>query len=195
MPSSPDAPPASSLLDVGSLSDIETPRLRLEPLATVHAEPMFSVLSDPLLHAYLDSPPPDSIEQLRQSYVRLSAGVSPDGSQRWLNWIVVLPGVGPIGFVQATVVGASAWIGYLLGRAHWSRGYATEATRAMLGHLASVHETSLFRATVEVANSRSITLLQGLGFRLAEADELATQSLSPSERLYVKHAAAGSKER
>jgi ribosomal-protein-alanine N-acetyltransferase len=169
-----------------------TARLRLEPLTVAHAEPMFPVLSDPSLYLFLDSSPPESVELLRERYAKLEAGVSPDGSQCWLNWIVVLPSEGPIGFVQATVVGTTAWVAYFLGKAHWSRGYATEATNAMLSHLCSVYETSLFRATVELANSRSIALLRGLGFGLAGSNDLGSRSLSPTECLFVKHASSGS---
>jgi len=129
---------------------------------------MFLVLSEPSLHSFLDSGPPSSVAELSERYARLEARVSPDGSQLWLNWVLVLPGHGPIGFVQATVVGSTAWIAYLVARPHWSRGYAVEATGAMLGHVASTHKVSLFRATAEVANVRSTALLQRLGFLLGK---------------------------
>lgn len=174
------------------MHNIETTRLLLEPLTVAHAERMFLILSEPSLHSFLDSSLPESVDSLRERYAKLEARVSPDGSQRWLNWIVVLPREGPIGFVQATVVGKTAWVAYLLGRAHWSHGYAAEGTSALLNHLASVYEISLFRATVELANSRSIALLESLGFRSAMYSELASLSLSVTERSYVKIAGAGS---
>jgi ribosomal-protein-alanine N-acetyltransferase len=170
------------------LHDIQTARLLLEPLVASHAEAMFSVLSEPSLHIHIDSSPPESVDALRQRYIKLEARASPDRSQLWLNWAVVSPGVGPIGFVQATVVGTTAWVAYLLGREYWARGYASEATFAMLGYLASVHQTSLFKATVEVENSNSVALLRRIGFRLANSSELAGVNLSPTERLYVKNA-------
>ena len=155
-----------------------------------HAQGMFPVLADPALYAFLDSPPPESLAALVARYARLEGGVSPDGTQRWLNWIVVLPGEGPIGFVQATVAGQVAWVAYLLGQRHWSRGYATEATRAMLADLVSSHGTTSFNATVELANERSIALLHGLDFRPAGPQELSSVALSPTERLYVRHVQA-----
>ena len=170
---------------------IETSRLLLEPLVVRHAERMFAVLKEPRLHAFLDSGPPRSVEELRERYARLEGRLSPDGSQAWLNWVLVLQGQGPIGFVQATVAGATAWIAFLVAAPHWSHGYAAEATSAMLGHLASDQHVSIFRATAEVANVRSIALLQRLGFSLANSSELASLSLSPTECSYVLRASIG----
>lgn len=167
---------------------IETSRLLLEPLEVHHAERMYLVLSEPSLYSFLDSQPSSSAEELRERYAKREARVSPDGSQVWLNWIVLLPAYGPIGFVQATVVGSTAWIAYLVARPHWSRGYAAEATRAMLDHLASTHKVSLFRATAEAANVRSTGLLRTLGFRLANTEELARLSLSPTECSWIRQA-------
>ena len=172
------------------LQEIRTPRLLLEPLRTSHADAMFSVLSDPSLHRHIDSSPPASVDALRERYLRLETRTSPVRTQAWLNWIVVLPNVGPIGFVQATVVGTTAWVAYLLGREHWSRGYASEATLAMLGDLITVHRTSLFQAIVEVDNSASSALLRRIGFRLTSSSELIGHPLSPTERLYTKKSGA-----
>jgi ribosomal-protein-alanine N-acetyltransferase len=155
---------------------------------------MFGVLNDVALYTFLDSAPPKSVESLRERYAKLEIGVSPDGSQRWLNWIVVLPTEGPIGFVQATVIGPTAWVAYVLGRAHWSRGYAAEGTGAMLSHLAESLSVSVFRATVELANARSIALLRLLGFRLASLSEVSSLTLSPTEVSYIKSAGSGSNE-
>ena len=170
------------------MNAIQTARLLLDPLVASHAEAMYAVLSEASLHDYIDSSPPESVDALRQRYLQLEARTSPDQSQIWLNWAVVLPEVGPIGFVQATVIGASAWVAYLLGREYWSRGYASEATVAMLGHLTSVHKIASFKATVEVENANSVALLRRLGFHLASSSEHAGVSLSPTEHLYLKNA-------
>jgi RimJ/RimL family protein N-acetyltransferase len=165
---------------------LTTSELLLEPLVVGHAEAMFEVLSDPELHRYLDHPPPPSIEHLRGVYASVQTRMSPDGSQLWLNWIVRLPGQPPIGYVQATVASDGvAWVGYLFSKEHWGRGYATQATRAVLDHVASAHGVTRFLATVEARNHRSIRLLERLGFHEATEPELAGHELSPSERLFV----------
>ena len=173
---------------------LATPGLALEPLRTDHAPALFGLLRDPALYRHLDDGPPASVEALRAVYERLEAGRSPDGRQLWLNWIVRLRDGEPVGTVQATVVPAHrrAWVAYVLARSHWGRGHATQAVRAVMEHLAPHHALERFLATVELRNRRSIRVLARLGFRLATPDECEAHALSPSERLYVRPAAAGS---
>jgi RimJ/RimL family protein N-acetyltransferase len=146
-----------------SFEVIRTPRLVLEPLTVAHAPAMFDVLSDPLIYRYLDFPPPPTLEHLQRVYAQLETRRSPDGSQEWLNWIVVRDA--PIGLVQATISGDGTEVAYILGSAHWGHGYAFEAMTAMLAHLDG-HE---FFANVDEQNERSIRLLEHLGFRPAGA--------------------------
>ena len=121
---------------------------------------MFEVLRDPALYTYLDYPPPPSLEHLQRVYAQLETRRSPDGTEEWLNWIVVREA--PIGLVQATIYpDGSANVAYVLGSAHWGYGYAFEAVTAMLGQLAGCR----FFATVDAGNVRSIRLLERLGFR------------------------------
>lgn len=140
---------------------IRTARLVLEPLTAAHAPAMFEILSDPALYTYLDFPPPPSLEHLQRVYARLETRRSPDGTEEWLNWIVVRDGA-PIGFVQATIYAdRSANVAYVVGSGHWGQGYAIEAVTAMLAEL----DGCKFFATVDVGNVRSIRLLERLGFQ------------------------------
>lgn len=177
---------------------IETARTRLEPLAVSHADAMFEVLRDPVLYRYLDSQPHSSVEHTREVYARLSGRASPDGTERWLNWIVVPDGHEhgrehghvPIGFVQATICTAStAWIAYLLSPAMQGRGYATEAVVAMMAHLTRRYGIDRFLANVERDNRASIALLERCGLEPAGAAEAANHRLDPVDVLYVGRAA------
>lgn len=175
------------LADFGSNPSLATGELLLEPLVVAHAEAMFEILGEPELYRYLDYPPPPSIEHLRSVYARLEQRKSPDGSQHWLNWIVRPRGRDPVGYVQATVTSHhSAWVGFVFSSRHWGRGYATQAAQAMLAHVACAHGVARFLATVEVANQRSIRLLERLGFHQATAQELKGHELSPTEILFVR---------
>ena len=166
--------------------------LVLEPLTAAHAEAMFALLSDPALYRYIDEAPPADADSLRARYARLERRESADGRQRWLNWVVRVPGRPPLGYVQATVLdNGSAGDAYLLGSAHHGRGHATRATAAMLTHLESEHGTSRLLANVEVENLPSIRLLQRLGFRAATAAEAARHQPTPSERIFVRERLAG----
>jgi len=67
---------------------------------------MFSGLADPRLYEHTGGEP-SGLDELSDRYERQAVGHSPDGRERWLNWIVRLrPGAEAIGFVQATVAGA-----------------------------------------------------------------------------------------
>ena len=158
--------------------------LVLEPLEARHAEAMYRILRDAELYRYLDDPPPASLDALRKRYEYLERRTSPDGSQHWLNWIVIPSGGEPIGFVQATVEGASASIAYTLARDEWGRGHATRACRLMIGNLLARYGVQRLTAVAEVENARSIRLLERLGFGLATDPGAIT--LTPTERLFVR---------
>jgi len=127
---------------------------------------MFSLLSDPALYTYLEFPPPPSLEHLQRVYARLETRRSPDGTEEWLNWIVLRDGAA-IGFVQATIYpDRSANVAYVFGSDYWGNGYATEAVTAMIEEL----DGCKFFATVDAGNARSIRLLERLGFRHVEGE-------------------------
>jgi RimJ/RimL family protein N-acetyltransferase len=116
-----------------------TERLELEPLRLDHAEEMAPLLGDARLHAFIGGEPPSRAE-LRRRYERQVVGRSPDGRERWLNWIVRRrDGGAPAGTVQATVReddrGLTADVAWVIGAAHQGRGYAREAARAMAAWL------------------------------------------------------------
>lgn len=116
-----------------------TERLLLDPLRVEDADAMVPVLSDPALYEYTGGEAP-SLEQLRRRYAAQVAGQSPDGAQRWLNWVICVRTSGePVGYVQATVEeqdGArEAEVAWVTGAAHQRQGYAVEAATAMLDWL------------------------------------------------------------
>jgi RimJ/RimL family protein N-acetyltransferase len=172
--------------DVVAMDVIGTARLTLEPLLVSHADAMFEVLRDPSLYRYLDSKPHATVEHTRDVYARLIERRSPDGTERWLNWIVVPHGSGPVGFVQATIrTAGTAWIAYLLAPAVQGRGYASEAVAAMQAYLVERHGIDRFLACVEPGNRASIALLERRGLRAADAAEAAEHRLDPVDILYA----------
>ncbi|MDE2367739.1 MAG: GNAT family N-acetyltransferase [Burkholderiales bacterium] len=164
---------------------LATPRLALEPLGTEHAEAMYRVLAQAAIYRHLDVDAPASVAALREVYARQSAGGPADGSEVWCNWIVAPHGGPPIGYVQATLIARRrAWVAYVLEPASWGRGFAWEATAAMLAHLRAAHRIVEFRAQVEADNARSIRLLERLGFAAAAHPDV---ELAATERLYLRH--------
>jgi len=112
-----------------SARELESERLLLEPLRADHADELAPVLGDVALHRFIGGTPPGAAE-LRERFARQARGHSPDGRERWLNWVVRDRATGlAVGTVQATVVTAAqlgelAWV---IGSAHQGRGYAKES--------------------------------------------------------------------
>ncbi len=176
-----------------SQQTLHTALLRMEPLQAHHAEAMFEVFADPAIYRYLDERAPADVNAVRQRLQRMQAGHSPDGTERWLNWAVMLlrePGQPPqaIGHVQATVLADHrAWVAYVFHSAFWGRGHAAAAVGVLLPHLRQAHGVRQFLACVEHDHQRSIRLLERFGFDASPHDPAAAQ-LSASERLYTLQA-------
>lgn len=170
-----------------TMRPLRTERLRLEPLVRAHAAAMFPLLQDPTLYTWADHSPPPSLTHLEDVYARREARQSPDGRERWLNWIVAtaVQPTQPVGVVQATLPqDGRAWLGYEFPAAYRGRGYAREAVAAMLAELAASFGVQHFHATVEEDNARSIHLLRQLGFRDTAPEGITT--LTATERLYTR---------
>lgn len=167
------------------MQPLETDRLVLEPLLEVHAAEMWPILSDPALYRYLLAPPPASLEALTERYRKLESRLSPDGEQQWFNWIVRLADGPAMGFVQATLTGEEAWIGYVFGKAFWGRGYALEANRAMVNFLIQREGITLLLASADKGNEPSAKLLGRLGFRQAEESEAKEHEFPDCDHLFL----------
>ena len=143
-------------------------RVRLDELVAAHAAILYPGLCDPRLHAYTDDGPPASPEELEARYRRLESRRSPQGDEQWLNWAVWdVDGASYVGYVQATI-GADriAQVAYVLFVPAWGRGLATAAVEAMLALLRERHGARAFAARIDARNTRSIALVERLGFRL-----------------------------
>ncbi len=96
-----------------------------------------------------------------------STGLSPDGSERWLNWAARLRGTEDyVGWFQATVrADRTAEIAYVTFVDHQRHGYAKEGTAAVIAHLVRSYLVTSIVATVDPRNEASIALAQALGLR------------------------------
>ncbi|HUF73874.1 MAG TPA: GNAT family N-acetyltransferase [Gammaproteobacteria bacterium] len=115
---------------------ISTARLELTPLRRDHAEEMFSILSDVSLYEHTRGVPPASVSELHARYTYLESRRSPDGTEAWLNWVLVEIATGmSIGYVQVTVTSQHADIAWVVGTLWQRRGFATEAANAVVAWL------------------------------------------------------------
>lgn len=145
--------------------------MKLEPLTAQHAPEMFAVLADPAIYEF-ENEPPASLEALTARYRRLGSRQSPDGKQRWLNWVIRLDTGEAAGYVQATVTqSGAAYVAYELASRFWRRGIGSAAVRAMIDKLRAEHGVELFFAVLKARNYRSEGLLRKIGFGAASEEE------------------------
>ena len=139
----------------------------LEPQLASHAAELYAVIGDPALYEFIDTKEPASEAALRERLARLESRLSPDGTEHWLNWVVRNAAGVVVGYVQATVTpDKSAEIAYVLGRAHWRKGYAGAACAAMIDELRETYGVTRLTATLDPANTASLALLRKLGLGL-----------------------------
>ena len=138
---------------------IMTDRLVLSPLEVADAAKMVNVLSDRDLYAFTGGEPP-TLDQLRDRYERQTLG-APRNGESWHNWILRLEGKA-IGYVQATVEGGSADLGWVVGSSWQGSGYATEASKAMRNWLAE-HGVTAFSAHILPGHAASGAVAAKLG--------------------------------
>lgn len=144
------------------IETVETKRLVLTPITVEDAVEMSSVLGDPGLHAFTGGVP-DTAEQLAARYTRWVAGPSKPG-QTWLNLVVRERTSGcAVGYVQATINPQWTDIAWVIGTRWQRRGYATEATRAMVDSLSRVFHVQTFRALIRGDHAASHRVAARLG--------------------------------
>jgi [ribosomal protein S5]-alanine N-acetyltransferase len=147
---------------------LTTERLRLEPQVEAHTDALMLALSSPRTHEFVPGDPPTDREKFAERMKKLETRASQDGLQRWLNW-TVFSGLEVIGTVQADATDStsSASVAYMFHPDSWGKGFALEATAAMLEHLKSQGITS-FKAWTDTRNLASHKLLERLGFTKIE---------------------------
>jgi RimJ/RimL family protein N-acetyltransferase len=141
---------------------LRTARLDLEPLRIDHATEAAQVFDDARLHVFTGGEPATE-DQLRERYARQVGGLSPDGTQRWFNWMLRRRDTGElIGTVQATVTETAADLAWVVAVPHQGRGYATEAAHAVRDFLRN-DGVSLFTAHIHPDHRASAGVARALG--------------------------------
>lgn len=150
---------------------LETTRLALRELVVDDAAAMFALNRDPEVVRYTGDEPFPSVEAARAFVVAYRADVY---AQEGFGRLAVVPKEGEphagenVGFCGLRRVGDDVDLGYRLARATWGRGYATEASRAVLAWGFDVKGLERIIARAHVDNARSIRVLRNLGMRFVE---------------------------
>ena len=149
---------------------LESARLRLQPLRVTDAGELVGVLADPALYGFTGGSSP-TLAELRARFERQVRGGPPDGSARWLNWVVRRSDDGAaIGTVQATVRGGEAELAWVIGTSSQGRGYAREAATAVAEQLRRDGATVLV-AHIHPGHAASMSVARALGLTPGAARE------------------------
>lgn len=152
---------------------LRTERLELEPIRAAHAEEVWPVVDDERMWRYFPTLRPATIDDLRRTYERWERG-SPDPSLRWENWLCrATEGGVPVGAMQASLYLEQrvAYIAYAIYPAYQRRGYAYEASSAVIAHLRDEHGIERIYAEMDARNEPSYELAESLGFSRVERRE------------------------
>lgn len=146
---------------------IHTPRLEMRPLAPSDAEAMFRHRSDPLISRYQNWEP-RSVDEVRTFIAGLKE-INLETPGRWYQLGLFLRDSGELagdcGIRTPADHPRQAEVGMTLAREFQRRGLATEALRAVLGHLFTVAGRHRVFASVDPANAPSLALLERVGMR------------------------------
>lgn len=164
---------------------LTTPRLVLRPWRDADLDGFAALNADPVVMEHFPS------TLTRAESDATAARVRDDFARRGYGpWAVEVPGVADfIGFVGLSVPRFEAHftpcveVGWRLARAHWGKGYATEAARAALDfgfRVLDLHEIVAFAVP---GNARSRAVMARLGMSRAEADDFDHPGVSAGHPL------------
>jgi len=153
------------ILEFNRLPILETERLRLDPLTPADVDGLFTVMGDPEVMAWGDSPEvddPDVIAEIVRGQVEaMAAGHA-------VHWAIrtLADGafVGACDLSEIDRRHRRAEIGFILRREAWAAGYPLEAMRTVVAY-AAVSGLRKLGARTHLGNRRSEALLETLRFR------------------------------
>lgn len=145
---------------------LTTERLALRWIDEADAGAQFAVFSDPEVTRYWSRGPWTDPAQAREWIARTLADYR-DGTG--LRFAVVLAAsgetVGNVSLHAFSDQSRRCEVGYALARAHWGKGYATEALAALLDHGFDQLNLNRVEADIDPRNVASARVLERLGFR------------------------------
>ena len=143
---------------------IRTKRLLLRPLQPQDLLPLHAILSDPKAMRYWDRPAHTALEDSR----KLLEAFMRDAPDQHLEYAVTLDGA----FIGRVGMWKRFEVGFLFAPAHWGRGYATEATKALIDRVFErFPDAPELTAEVDPRNIGSCRVVEKLGFVLRRVGE------------------------
>jgi ribosomal-protein-alanine N-acetyltransferase len=144
-----------------------TRRLAVRPKRPEDAIALHSVFGDPQVMRYLGGP----MESAARIEAFVAQHIAHQDKHGFSMWTLIERGSGElIGDVGYLAHEDGVEIGWHLRRASWGHGFATEAAAACLQHGMTALGFGSVSAFVEVANARSIRVIERLGMHLVRSE-------------------------
>ncbi len=145
---------------------LHTARLDLQPVAPALAAEAWKHVDDERMWRYFEDQRPATMADLRRLYEKWARG-SPAPDEAWNNWLCRDRNSGQlVGSMQATVHLAErfSYIAYGIYPEHRRKGYARDATGAVIGYVLETYGIDRFVALIHSKNKPSCGLAESLGF-------------------------------
>lgn len=153
-------------MDWKRLPTINGSRVYLRWISAEDLDALYNIFSNPEVMRYWSTPPLMDRGAAKELLCEIHDGFR---QRTFLKW-----GIVPLG--EETMIGTvmlfnmdfdhrRAEMGYALDRAHWGKGYMSEALQAVLGYAFEVLNLHRIEADVDPRNAASIRTLERLGFQ------------------------------
>tara|TARA_R110002074_G_scaffold106686_1_gene230587 strand:+ start:538 stop:1092 length:555 start_codon:yes stop_codon:yes gene_type:complete len=164
---------------------LKTDRLILRPWRNDDFDGFAAMSADPKVMQYLL--PNTTREKSDAEAAKLKAYIEANG---FGFWALEIPGIDPfIGFTGLIRVGSdmpfapAVEVGWRLMRAHWGKGYASEAARAALAFGFDTLDLDEIVSLTVPANKRSQAVMQRIGMTRDKADDFEHPRLADGDAL------------
>lgn len=152
--------------DWGSrLPTLQTPRLRLRPLAESDVADVFAVFSDPVVMRYWDGQLMGTLQDAMRYIDHIHHGFR---RRDFFQWGIADAAtdaiIGTCTLTHLSTTHQRAEIGFALRQAQWGNGFGTETVKAIIEFAFATLELHRIEADVDPRNERSLRLLERLGF-------------------------------
>ena len=155
------------LFDFSSFPVLTTPRLRLRQITHADADGMMAIFGDPQMMRFLKQPLRDTHEKAIELIDWLAGNYQ---RQEGVDWGITLPGddhlIGMCGAYDWRRDDRRVDIGYQIIPAHWGKGYATEAARAIIGWCFENMDLHRIQADCTDGNIASEKVMLKCGFKV-----------------------------
>lgn len=152
---------------------LRTRRLDLEPVRPEHAHEVWPQIDDERMWRYFEDQRPATVDHLRRRYQNWQRG-SLTPQEIWLNWMSRERSSGVlIGGAQATILTQErlAYVAYGVYPQYRRKGYAAEATQAIIAYVREARGIDRFAALIDTRNEPSYRLAESLGFARSDTRE------------------------